>query len=254
MNPRLSKSSRLLPPKKRLSTLLGLMLLGAGWMWAAHVVFAATPAPVAKTNVAKSQSSDDVLKWLQMTGTKSAGDVKEEKDQKAVKETPSKTTSSASSASNVANASTSNHSRPIATEKTIPHPVLEVPTSASAALEPVVTVASAPTSALTLPPEAQIPVATAVTPALSVEPEVKVLSRAQPDFPREAENRGVTKGKVVARLYVGTDGVVTRVEIVEASPKRVFDSAVTTAAMRWKFSPMSVPNATEVTFNFKMVE
>lgn len=250
MNPHKSKSILLPLHKNRLVTILNLTLFGIGLMWVANMVFAATTvAPTAKSTAAKSQSSDDVLKWLQMTGTKSVSDVKEEKDQKASKETSLKTSASAASG---ANASTSTHSRPVVAEKAIEHSAPETPPLVSPTPEPVVTVAAAPSSALSLPPEAQIPVATAV--ATPVEPEVKVLSRAQPDFPREAENRGITKGKVTARLYIGMDGAVTRVEIVEANPKRVFDSAVTYAAMRWKFSPLPSPNATEVTFNFKMTD
>lgn len=66
---------------------------------------------------------------------------------------------------------------------------------------------------------------------------VTVLSREQPDFPREAVRAGVETGTVRARLTIGASGEVTNVAIVQAQPVRVFDRAVQGALARWKFNP-----------------
>lgn len=65
----------------------------------------------------------------------------------------------------------------------------------------------------------------------------KVLKKVPPDFPREAASKGISTGIVTARLSIEADGKVSKVEIIEADPKRVFDRAVTQALMEWKFEP-----------------
>jgi periplasmic protein TonB len=59
-----------------------------------------------------------------------------------------------------------------------------------------------------------------------------LISRVEPAFPRAAE---VDRGTVRARLTVNATGAVTNVEIVEATPPRVFDRNVRSALTQWRY-------------------
>jgi protein TonB len=66
--------------------------------------------------------------------------------------------------------------------------------------------------------------------------EIKVVSRVEPEFPREATAIGADKGHVRARVTIDGTGEVKHVEILEANPRRVFDRAVTRALVEWHFN------------------
>ncbi|MDX2220412.1 MAG: TonB family protein [Burkholderiales bacterium] len=76
------------------------------------------------------------------------------------------------------------------------------------------------------------PTAAAPAPTTTVTP----VSRAAPDFPREAVRSGVDAGNVRARLTIDASGNVTNVQIVEARPARVFDRSVRETLSKWKFN------------------
>jgi periplasmic protein TonB len=80
---------------------------------------------------------------------------------------------------------------------------------------------------------------------------LKLISREQPSFPREAIRSGTLAGHVVAKIEVGTDGNVKNVEVVESKPSHVFDHAVVAAAKNWKYAPMGEPATTMAEFDFK---
>ena len=65
---------------------------------------------------------------------------------------------------------------------------------------------------------------------------VQVLNRVDPEFPREASQAGADKGRVKARMTISGSGEVTRVEIVEANPRRLFDRAVVKTLSQWRFN------------------
>lgn len=65
---------------------------------------------------------------------------------------------------------------------------------------------------------------------------VSVVSREQPDFPRDAMRAGIESGSVRARMTINAAGEVTDVAILQAQPPRVFDRSVRTALGRWKFN------------------
>jgi protein TonB len=65
---------------------------------------------------------------------------------------------------------------------------------------------------------------------------VQVVNRVDPEFPREATQAGADKGRVKARMTISGAGEVTRVEIVEANPRRLFDRAVVKTLTQWKFN------------------
>ena len=62
------------------------------------------------------------------------------------------------------------------------------------------------------------------------------VSRVDPEFPREAVSAGADTGRVKARMTIDATGEVTRVEIIEANPRRLFDRAVVKTLSQWKFS------------------
>ncbi|MFZ3322762.1 MAG: energy transducer TonB [Usitatibacter sp.] len=77
------------------------------------------------------------------------------------------------------------------------------------------------------------------------------VSRVDPEFPREAISAGADTGKVKARMTIDATGEVTRVEIIEANPRRLFDRAVVKTLSQWKFSPGSEGRTMEIDVNFR---
>lgn len=80
---------------------------------------------------------------------------------------------------------------------------------------------------------------------------VAVLSRVQPEFPHEAVAIGAEEGHVRARLMIDGAGEVTRVEVLKATPRRVFDRAVIRALAQWHFNSGSGDRSYEVDIDFK---
>jgi len=60
--------------------------------------------------------------------------------------------------------------------------------------------------------------------------------RTQPVYPYRARQRNI-QGWVKVKLLVQDDGSVGSVEVLEAKPEGLFDSAVKNAALQWKFQP-----------------
>ena len=80
---------------------------------------------------------------------------------------------------------------------------------------------------------------------------MRVVTRVEPEFPSEAVKAGVYEGTVQARLIVDANGSVTRVEIVEARPRRVFDRAVVRALSEWKYNEGAAGRTVTVELAFK---
>ena len=66
--------------------------------------------------------------------------------------------------------------------------------------------------------------------------DVVVLSKSELEFPREAVQAGADEGHVKAKLTIDARGEVSRVEILEAEPRRVFDRAVMRSLSQWRFN------------------
>lgn len=62
--------------------------------------------------------------------------------------------------------------------------------------------------------------------------------RMPPFYPFTARRRGV-EGRVVLKFIVKADGSVGTIEVVEASPRGVFEQAAVEAVKQWKFNPAS---------------
>ncbi len=57
-----------------------------------------------------------------------------------------------------------------------------------------------------------------------------------PEFPSEAARAGYDEGRVKVRLNVDASGEVSRVEVVDANPRRVFDRATVRALSQWRYA------------------
>lgn len=77
------------------------------------------------------------------------------------------------------------------------------------------------------------------------------VSRVDPEFPREAISAGADAGKVKARMTIDASGEVTRVEIIDAQPRRLFDRAVVKTLSQWRFTPGSDGRSMEIDVNFR---
>ena len=77
------------------------------------------------------------------------------------------------------------------------------------------------------------------------------ISRIQPEFPREAISAGTEKGHVRARMTVDAAGEVTRVEILEAEPRRLFERVVVKTLSQWRFAPGAADRSMEIDIDFR---
>ena len=84
----------------------------------------------------------------------------------------------------------------------------------------------------------------------AVAADVQVISKVDPEFPREAVQAGADKGTVKARMTVDGSGEVVRVEILEAQPRRVFDRAVVKTLSQWRFNAGAAGRTVEIDVNF----
>jgi protein TonB len=81
--------------------------------------------------------------------------------------------------------------------------------------------------------------------------DAKVVSRVNPEFPREAMQAGAEKGRVKARMTVSSGGEVMRVEVLDAEPRRVFDRVVVKTLSLWRFDTGADGRAVEIEVEFK---
>jgi TonB family protein len=90
--------------------------------------------------------------------------------------------------------------------------------------------ASAPQPTTSLKPGATLPSATATT------REAKLLQRVAPEYPPEAERRGV-EGSVDVSFTIDPEGKVTDVIVDHSEPSEIFDRAAASAVRRWRYEP-----------------
>ena len=80
--------------------------------------------------------------------------------------------------------------------------------------------------------------------------DAQIVSKVDPEFPREAVQAGADKGLVKARMTVDGTGEVVRVEILDSQPRRVFDRAVVKTLSQWRFNAGSTGRTVEIDVNF----
>lgn len=79
--------------------------------------------------------------------------------------------------------------------------------------------------------------------------DLRSLSTPAPKYPAEAQRAGQS-GEVQLEFTVGTDGSVSDVRVIKATPARVFDREAIAAVRRWRFQPISAPLVTRRTIGF----
>jgi len=131
----------------------------------------------------------------------------------------------------------------------VPPPDIPVPTTPSEPVIAAITPTPPPEPPVIAPPAPPPPPA---PPKPAVRKNVVPISKVDPEYPREAIRKNIATGRVVARLNVDEKGNVTDVKILESSPPRVFDRAVTDALMQWKFSAEGEKYVGEVEVNFTL--
>jgi protein TonB len=107
-----------------------------------------------------------------------------------------------------------------------------------------------PGAAPPAPPPVQV-AATAPTPLPATEAIVlHPRKRDPPQFPGRALRAKIEEGRVLARIWVTSEGKVEQVDIVNATPPRVFDDEVRRALSAWTFDPpgQQVNRTVELTF------
>ena len=120
------------------------------------------------------------------------------------------------------------------------------PATEVAAAPPEPTLAPVPAAATPAPATEQPSTRTVTTtaaapaarPAAPAVREARLLSRVDPEYPREAM-RGRQQGWVEVEFTIGRDGTVSDVQVVASRPSRVFDRAAQQAISGWRFEPRS---------------
>jgi protein TonB len=100
-------------------------------------------------------------------------------------------------------------------------------------------------------PPPRIEVAAVKAAAVSVSAAALLVTRVDPDFPREAIQAGIEKGSVKARMTLDAGGSVTKVEVIEAIPRRIFDRAVTRALAQWHYNAGAAGRTVDVEVEFR---
>ncbi len=133
-------------------------------------------------------------------------------------------------------------------------PAPAVPTKAAQVVAPAPASPSAPTPVRVAEPPVQVAsAAPTARPVPAEDPDrVSVLSREQPEFPKEAMRKGVESATVLARMTINAAGTVTAVTILQAQPVRLFDSSVKSSLSRWKFNPGADGRSYETEVSFKL--
>jgi protein TonB len=66
------------------------------------------------------------------------------------------------------------------------------------------------------------------------------LVRVEPQFPQEAAIKGITKGWVRLILDLQSDGSVSQANVIEASPRNVFEQSAIKSVLKWRYRPKIV--------------
>jgi protein TonB len=135
-----------------------------------------------------------------------------------------------------------------------PEPVKTTEPARVAAATPAPAPATPPKSEpakVETPPPPRTEVAAAKPTAIPTS-AIRLVSRVEPDFPREALQAGEEKGLVQARMTLDERGNVTRVEVLESRPRRLFDRSVVRALSQWKYNDGTAGRTVEIEIAFNL--
>jgi periplasmic protein TonB len=111
---------------------------------------------------------------------------------------------------------------------------------------------TAPSPELTAPPAAAVPqVAPPPAAPMGAVRHNIGCSGKQPDYPARARREGI-EGRVKAHLSIDEKGVVTRVEIIDANPRHIFDNAVTSALEHYRCESIGTAYVGEISITFHL--
>ncbi len=72
-----------------------------------------------------------------------------------------------------------------------------------------------------------------------VDEKPQLVLKKAPTYPNGAKDLGLT-GNVVLQIQIGSDGWVSKVDVVSSEPEGIFEKAAVDAVSKWKFKPASV--------------
>ncbi|MBV1774191.1 energy transducer TonB [Burkholderiaceae bacterium DAT-1] len=131
-------------------------------------------------------------------------------------------------------------------------PVAQAPAVAAAPAPVAVAPAPAPVVAAPAPVPQQVAQAAPQPKPEAPKPAaIKLVSSVSPEFPTEAARQDISSGTVRARMTVNEQGMVTKVDIIESKPRRVFDRSVVNALSKWRFESTGEKFTVERQIDFK---
>ena len=127
-----------------------------------------------------------------------------------------------------------------------PTPTATAPAEAAPqAATNVVPVTSSPVAAVTAAAAPAAPVAEASD---ELDADLKIISQAQPEFPRDLRTV-ISHGKVIVSFTVQTDGTVAEPTVVSYTNRKLGKPA-TDAVAKWMFEPVRTPRTVQVEIAF----
>lgn len=224
---------------------------GLGLAWAlCAAALAQSNAPVVVTPAAKpaltpeeraKRDADKVFHWIRLNADKAAAP----KPVAAAAPKPAPKPVAVAAAPKAA----SKAAVEVAPEAAAPPPTV-VATSdnssiSSREIEPPAQVALAAPRSEPVPPPA-------ATPAQQPEPDLQLVNRVAPEFPRQLANT-ITSGSVIVRFMVQPDGSVRNAEALKSSHRKLTVAALD-AVNQWRFAPVSAPREATVEIGFNLGE
>ena len=232
----------------RWGTGLGLALALCGSVLAQNatpVVVGNTPKPVLTPEERAKRDADKVFHWIRMSADKA----------------PAKPVAAAApkpAAKVVAAAAPKPAGKPVAAAEAASEPApqgfslvaaSDNSTVTSREIEPPAQVALAAPRSEPAPAAAT---ATATEAAAPVEPELRLLHRVAPEFPRQLVNM-VSSGTVLVRFMVQPDGSVRNAEALKTSHRKMSVAALE-AVNQWRFAPVAHAREATVEIGFSTGE
>jgi protein TonB len=213
-------------------------------MFASSPLWAQTPAAPAGSTNRTEDPAYSVFRWIKIQG---------DAQRKPAADAPKPKPKSEPAAAPVRKPDTQATAPSTITERPQPGTPAQGPTatapaeSAPQAASNVVPVTSSPVAAVTAA-AAAAPVAPAAEASDELDADLKILSQAQPEFPRELRT-AISHGKVVVSFTVQPDGTVAEPTVVSYTNRKLGKPA-TDAVAKWVFEPVRIARTVQVEIAF----